>query len=370
MNKIFKIVLTGGPCGGKTASMTILKEFLEQKGYKVYTIPEVATLASNNGVNLGDPGSENKFFAFANLMMALESTMEAWAKESNRDCVILSDRGIMDIKAYTPTNLWPQYLASRNWDESDLREGRYDAVFHLVSAAVGAPDFYNHDNPARWETLTEAVDADRRTQEAWVGHPHLRIIDNSTDFPNKISRLCHAVGNFISSDHKEIERRFLVKREDLSTVKQLISKAIFDVTQTYLQTNDGTVARIRRRGAGGKAIYTYTTKSPKEGATCTEIERRITAAEYDVLWQQHDTTRQTVYKRRYCFIWENKQFELDEFVNPETGLLILEVELDSENEKIDLPPFLSIEKEITTDSAYSNWSLAKYERNDAVATNQ
>jgi CYTH domain-containing protein/predicted ATPase len=370
MSKIFKIVLTGGPCGGKTSAIPILKKFLQDKGWKVYTTPEVATLASDNGVNLGDPGSEDKFFAFVNLMMALEGTMEAWAKESGKDCVILSDRGIMDSKAYTPPDKWPQYLANRKFSEPELREGRYDAVFHLVSAAVGAPAFYNHDNPARWETLEQAAPADRRTQEAWVGHPHLRIIDNSTDFPNKIARLCSAVEHFLDPNRKEIERRFLIENDSLFDLnKELLHPVTLDITQTYLKTTDGTVTRIRRRGDDLGAIYTFTAKSPKIGASCMEVEHNISSAEFAELIKQYDPDRRTIQKKRHCFLWHDKQFELDEFVSPRSGMRILEIELDREDEPFVFPAFLTSVKEITTDPEYSNWNIA-YGRNDAVEAHQ
>lgn len=370
MARVVKIVLTGGPCGGKTSAMPVLKQMLQDKGWKVYTTPEVATLASDHGVNLGDPGSPDKFFAFINLMMALEGTMETWAKDTGRDCIILSDRGLMDAKAYTPDDLWPQYLATYNLNEPNMREGRYDAVFHLVSAANGAPDSYNHDNPARWENLEQAIVSDRRTQDSWVGHPHFRIIDNSTDFPTKIQRLCSAVEHYLDPNRKEIERRFLIEQDGLWDLnKELIKPVTLDVSQIYLKTTDGTVARVRCRGDANGAVYTYTVKSPKTGASCMEVEHNISSAEFAALAKQYDPDRKTIQKKRHCFLWHGKQFELDEFVSPHSGMRILEIELDREDEEFVFPAFLTNVREITTDPLYSNWNLA-YGRNDTVEAHQ
>ena len=44
MGKIFaKVVLTGGPCAGKTSALTKIEEELIEKGYKVFIVSETAT---------------------------------------------------------------------------------------------------------------------------------------------------------------------------------------------------------------------------------------------------------------------------------------------------------------------------------------
>lgn len=44
-----------------------------------------------------------------------------------------------------------------------LRDNRYDAVIHLVTAANGADKYYNLDNQARYETSLEiAIDVDQK----------------------------------------------------------------------------------------------------------------------------------------------------------------------------------------------------------------
>jgi len=73
--------------------------------------------------------------------------------------------------------------------------GNYDGVIHLVTAAEGAESFYTiKNNKARVEGFAEEARlADKRTLEAWVGHPHLKVIDNSTDFENKMQRLMNEI---------------------------------------------------------------------------------------------------------------------------------------------------------------------------------
>ena len=48
--KIWKLVLTGGPCGGKTTGQTRLSTFFENLGWKVYRVPETANILLGGGV--------------------------------------------------------------------------------------------------------------------------------------------------------------------------------------------------------------------------------------------------------------------------------------------------------------------------------
>lgn len=375
MPKIHKIVLTGGPCGGKTIGSPVLKKFLEVKGWKVYTVPETATLLSANGIELGNPDPTMKLAvqtAILKLQMTLEDGMEATAKASGKDCIIICDRGILDSKVYTPPDMWKSHLERNELSELRIRD-RYDAVFHMVSAAVGAPDHYNFDNPARWENFDQAVINDRKTQDAWIGHSHLRIIDNSTGFDEKLQRLCNMVESFVAPDHKEIERRFLIDPADLTLIelnRTLLPIVTLEISQAYLKTDDGTVARWRETREAGSyhVVYTHTIKSPKVGASCTEIETRGNIEFLDKNFKQ-DPTRAIIFKRRHCFLWREKHFQLDEFQSPIKNTLILEIELDNENEEFYIPPFLSVLKEVTADHSYSNWNIA-HAGNNALAADK
>jgi len=52
--KIWKLVLTGGPCGGKTTGQARLSTFFENLGWKVYRVPETATVLLGGGVNFAE----------------------------------------------------------------------------------------------------------------------------------------------------------------------------------------------------------------------------------------------------------------------------------------------------------------------------
>ena len=78
---------------------------------------------------------------------------------------------------------------------------RYDAVFHLATAAKGAEEFYTLDNnAARIETVEEAIEVDNRLLAAWKYHPHLRVIGNDSDFDGKIRQLLEEMGDFLGEE--------------------------------------------------------------------------------------------------------------------------------------------------------------------------
>ena len=87
-------------------------------------------------------------------------------------------------------------LKKHHTNEVEMRD-HYGAVFHLVTAAKGAVEFYTlANNAARTETPEEAAALDDKLIDAWSGHPHFRIIDNSTGFDDKMKRLVTEIASF------------------------------------------------------------------------------------------------------------------------------------------------------------------------------
>lgn len=89
---------------------------------------------------------------------------------------------------------WLKMLADLNLREVELRDARYDCVIHLVSAAKGAEKFYSTaDHTVRSEGIPLAREIDDRIRNAWLGHPYMDVIDNSTGFDEKLRRVVEAV---------------------------------------------------------------------------------------------------------------------------------------------------------------------------------
>ena len=135
---INKIVLTGGPCAGKTTALNWINNYFSQRGYTVLTVPETATELISNGVA---PWTCGSVYDFQILQMKLqktkEKTFEAAASTMNKDKIlIVCDRGILDSKAYVKDVEFKRILKELNTNETKERDS-YDAIFHLVTAAKG-----------------------------------------------------------------------------------------------------------------------------------------------------------------------------------------------------------------------------------------
>jgi CYTH domain-containing protein len=241
-----------------------------------------------------------------------------------------------------------------------LRDRRYEAVLHLVTAADGAEAFYTTENNAvRTETPAQARALDQRVRDAWVGHPHLRVIDNSTDFARKVQRVTTAVCGVVGApEPREIERKFLLRATPADRPVPIHFEEV-EIEQTYLLGPDGWEARVRRRAQHGASTYSHTLKRTVAAGQRAKIEHQITGREYVALLAQADPARRTVKKRRRVFVWANQYFEWDIFLDPRPGLELLEVEVDALEQPVQLPPFLDVEREVTCDEAHTNYSLAQ-----------
>lgn len=106
--------------------------------------------------------------------MCFEDGVERVLRARGQPAVILCDRGAMDGSIYVSPEEFQSVMDERNTSIVELRDKRYDAVFHMVTAADGAEAYYTLENNAtRWESKEAARENDKRTQKAWVGHPHL-----------------------------------------------------------------------------------------------------------------------------------------------------------------------------------------------------
>ena len=353
---IEKIVITGGPCAGKSTALSRIQKELTQLGYKVLFVSESATEFITNGLTPWEYRDFQHYLMRYQLMK--ESICEQAAKTSEQKTIIVCDRGALDNKAYMTDEEFNALLKEVNTSEVELRDN-YGAVFHLVTAAKGAVEFYTTaNNSARTETPEQAIDMDDKTIAAWTGHPHLRIIDNSTDFDEKIRRLIVEITSYLGEPEPfEIERKFLIEYPDVEWLKSLPNCQQVEIIQTYLRSDTDDEIRVRQRGLNGNFTYTKTIKRKVSDIKRVEIEKRLTKDEYLSLLMQADTTRHQIRKTRYCVSYDNCYLELDvyPFWNDKA---ILEIELAHEDDPISIPDNIKIIKEVTNDDSYKNASLA------------
>jgi len=159
----------------------------------------------------------------------------------------------------------------------------------------------------------------------------------------------------------EIERKFILPASPDLERAPLVSASRVAIEQTYLAGLDDASERVRlTRDESGAERYFHTVKRRVSALTREETEREIDHAEYLDLWRRRDPERGTIRKTRYRFPYEDRLFELDVFDDP-AGLVLLEVELPSEDAQVELPPFTGL-REVTGDDAYSNAELARKAR--------
>ncbi len=205
MNPIKKIVLTGGPCAGKTSALQRIVEHFSALGYKVFTIPETPTLFTQSGM---DYLTTNRAFfyegekATLEIQMALEDKFYLMAKTLDRPCLIVCDRGCLDISAYMKPEMWDELTRLSGVTTEQLRN-RYDAILHLTTTACGSEEFYTTStNAQRYEQANEegmriARELDKKVYDAWTGHPHVRIIDNQKYFSQKADVVIKEIENVL-----------------------------------------------------------------------------------------------------------------------------------------------------------------------------
>lgn len=173
-----RVVLTGGPGGGKTAVLEMLRHSLCPH---VVILPESAGIVLGGGFPRDDTAAVRRAAqrAIFYVQRELESTADA-----RNPAVVLCDRGMIDGVAY-----WPgpgDFWASVETPREEILS-RYDTVIHLRT-----PDGehgYGHQNPLRTESVVEASAIDARILRAWDGHPRRYVIPVMPDFVDKARRV-------------------------------------------------------------------------------------------------------------------------------------------------------------------------------------
>jgi hypothetical protein len=129
--------------------------------------------------------------------------------------VLLIDRGLLDGSAYVSKEGWQALMDDMGLNTVMMRDNRYDAILHMVTAADGAEKFYDSlTNPARYETVEEAVNKDKKLREVYMGHQKWIMIDNqAASFESKIMSAKEQIHNILGhSTGSKFYRKFLLKK--------------------------------------------------------------------------------------------------------------------------------------------------------------
>lgn len=263
--EINRIVLTGGPCAGKTKVLGVLKEHLEKNDYYVITVSETATELITNKILPGT--SQEQVLFFQEMILKLQYTKEEiadnYAKKISKEkkVVIIYDRGIMDNLAYLDSQEDFEYLLNKyNFKEIDLLN-KYDLVLNLKSVAFSEIDAYEN-NGIRFESRYEAKIMDEKTAKAWSCHDNFEIFWPTENVEEKINNVINVVDNYLNGDYNKNTKKILInekfKFDDYEYKELNISEILLDDKTVLVKTGyrDNYTYMIQNRDTNEKNIIT------------------------------------------------------------------------------------------------------------------
>ena len=146
----------------------------------------------------------------------------------------------------------------------------------------------------------------------------------------------------------EIERKFLVNEKPFH-----LAKKSFRIRQGYIVNDQKQVIRVREKGDD----YFLTIKGNTIGISRLEFEYPIPKEDAEELLK-HFCKKTLIDKTRHYVEFKGHTWEVDEFHGDNNGLVVAEIELDSEDEKFEIPDWVGAE--VTPDERYYNMNLAIY----------
>lgn len=132
----------------------------------------------------------------------------------------------MDGSAYVSRGQWQALMDDLGVSTAQIRDNRYDAVVHMVTAADGAEDFYLSQiaGEARYESKDEAKEKDELLRQAYMGHQKWILINNRDciDFKDKIQKSKEAVLDVLGkSAGTHFHKKFLLKKDKQADISVL-----------------------------------------------------------------------------------------------------------------------------------------------------
>ncbi|MDP3963925.1 MAG: AAA family ATPase [bacterium] len=372
MDKVsMRIVLTGGPGGGKSDGLAYLKEALKPHGIRMCISHEVASQVIGGGVDdlpMLRKTSPKTYWnvqkeIFRRQLEDIERNERLAACFTDSHCVVKKfDRGVSDNAAYLDDKEFIKLCGQFGKTPAGYRM-LYDAVIYLRTAAYGAEHAYTtENNKSRYEKdPKDARQTCDRTLQSWTGHPNLWIIPSYPTPEEKFARLTKVVLHVLGIPKKlEIERKYLLNR-----IPRCLGNSVYKVTsqieQTYLLPSIEGKARVRKETQDGTTWYTLTCKTPvKAGSNLVrnQPEREISAESYAELLHWRDVDRRTVKKFRHYFAANNRYWVIDELLEP-AKVIFMETEFVDPTERITLPSFVRDAEDVTDNPRYSTRAIAK-----------
>ena len=257
--------------------------------------------------------------ALMRLQESLEDTfLEIAQMVKDQPVVLLIDRGLLDGSAYVSEDIWADLMNDLGTNTIRLREDRYDGILHLVTAADGAPEFYaSLNNEARYESIDEAIEKDKKLRTAYMGHGKWFLVGNNyPDFNSKINGAKTEVHRILNNRTvgEQFYRKFLLKKStssvrtrvpiDVSEDMHIDESTVMETFINYKST-EGKVHCSSIEKKGFNKAFTYTHKiSIERNGQILKKQRAISAHEYIELESLRIPDTNTLKSTRLCLIEE------------------------------------------------------------------
>jgi CYTH domain-containing protein len=390
------IAIIGGTTSGKTSLMVQLLELIKH-GFHPIIIGEIATRIFSSHISPKD----FSVYDLQKLIIREGLSTEKNFRELLRNYqgslkpIIITDRGVPDTKAYCNPGDYEKILSELGYTQGEVLS-RYTAVVYLQTIAATHQEVFKKvflSNPHRvevvwkngakpedvvtedaidWDaTKLNALASDQRVLDAWNGSSKIYQVPNCLEFEDKKKSFLNIVLGILGIPTPiEKEYKFLLSKDfSLGTLyAHHVTVSPVEITQHYLTETPmrsscaypvdayEVVERIRSRKFGQYTEYIYTLKARVADSIFPyEVEHLLTSDSFIELLNYRDEDKRAIKKTRYYFIYKGQNFELDVFTEPidEHGTLML-LELETPHETYELPEFLGVVTDVTTNLHYKN----------------
>lgn len=379
--EIYKIVLTGGPCAGKTSVVERFSRIAKAiPNLKVILSKEAATMLKQSGIDFATCGGGSVFQErIIDWQLNAEETAYIAALnyiESHPEdkVIILCDRGVMDGEAYFKTpHDFDKILYAKGLDRN-MMYARYDAIICLRSAAVGAVEFYTTaDGTPRDESPEEAAILDGKCYDAWKPHKMFFEIDNTFQFyikmDNAIATILKVAGLKMP---KKFCRRYIVEMPDMNDIYRRCSdiEVCKDKTFFIWQDDKNTFVSVKVRSIGQNSTYYRTIQRwavVQHPETGEDVEQAVYDSTLEITEKEMlgslgevDSQMKPLDKMTYSFHLGNFVYcELDVYLdNTKRAYVKAYLDDDTEENLSVVKDFFKTIKEVTYNREFSEHGIA------------
>jgi predicted ATPase len=183
-----KLVLTGGPCAGKSTIAEVLGRAFSDK---VIVVPESASVLFRGGFPRWPEESARAALqsAIYHVQVAVENAYDGHYSGA----LSVFDRGTIDGAAYWPEGPEAFFRAMGTTEAREL--ARYDRVIFLESADQSDYERHRKKNPVRNENWEQAHALDTMTRQIWARHPNIAFVKNQSSFVDKVFSVLKLIEN-------------------------------------------------------------------------------------------------------------------------------------------------------------------------------